>query len=166
MDCWMISRSELKNDLMEIFDRLNGLQYQYDWVISDHGNWFFEECPSEVRSRWQWNALLMGGEELTEHLTKPYVSFIWSAVLSAVPKGTKPEQVWDYIPGWEEDFSDPNYQFQTPLTELELVCYDGYAWIIVCKPEFSPKVLQALPQAKTEEEFYKYMRLSGKIIDK
>lgn len=165
MDCWMISRSDLKNDLMEIFVALDDLQDQYDWIISDHDIFYSKECPESVRQRWQWTALLMRGEELTSHLESRYVGFMVGAVLSAVPKGTKPEQVWDYIPGWEEDFSNPAYEFQTPLTEMELVCYDGYAWIIVCKPEFSSKVLQALPQAKTEEEFYKHMRQTRKIRD-
>ena len=76
-------------------------------------------------------------------------------ILSAVPKGTKAEQVWDYVPCWEIDFEDTGYRFQTPLTELEVVCYDGYAWLIVCKADFSETVRKALPQACSVDEFYK-----------
>ena len=32
----MVSRQSLKNDLLDIFSALGDLQYQYDWVITDH----------------------------------------------------------------------------------------------------------------------------------
>lgn len=61
--------------------------------------------------------------------------------MSAVPLGTCAEQVWNYVPHWElEAFDSPGYSFQTPLTKLEILCYDGYAWLIICKPEFSEKI--------------------------
>ena len=83
-----------------------------------------------------------------------YVFFAFGGVLSAVPKGTRPEQVWDYVPGWEiENFGSSDYRFQTPLTRLEIICYDGYACII-CEPEMSPDILKALPQVKTPDDFY------------
>lgn len=154
MDAWMISRSELKNDLLEIFSALGDLQYQFDWVISDHDVWYRANCPNAVKKRWQYTGLLISGEELTEHLSAGFVHFLVGAVLSAVPKGTAPAEVWDYVPGWEVDFDDPDYRFQTPLTQLEILCYDGYAWVIVCKPEFSETVQQALPKAQKSEDFY------------
>ena len=155
MDFWMIARQDLKNDLLEIFSALGDLQYQYDWVVTDHDLWYGENCPDEVRKRWQWTGLLMDGQELMEHLSAGYVRFLVGGVLSAVPKGTQPNQVWNYEPYWEHDkLFTADYKFQTPLTQLELICYDGYAWLIVCAPEFSEKVHQALPQAKTPREFY------------
>lgn len=84
------------------------------------------------------------------------LSFFWGGVLSAVPKGTQANQVWDYVPGWEiDEFDSPNYRFQTPLTQLEILCYDGYSWVIICKPEMSPKIRAAIPQAKAPDDFYK-----------
>ena len=154
MDAWMISRKELKNDLLDIFSALDDLQYKFDWIISDHDMWYAPNCPEEVKTRWQWTGLLMPGTELTEHYSAGYVWFCFGGVLSAVPKGTKPEQVWDYLPRWEVDFEDPSYQFQTPLTELEIVCYDGYAWLIVCKPELSALIRKYLPQAMPPKEWY------------
>ena len=154
MDVWMISRKELINDLMDIFAALDDLQYKYDWVISDHNMWYAFDCPEEVKTRWQWEGLLISGEELTEHCCKGYVVFCFGAVLSAVPLGTKPEQVWNYVPGWEEDFENPDYRFQIPLTELEIVCYDGYAWLIVCRPDFSDLIRKHLPQALPPKEWY------------
>ena len=72
-----------------------------------------------------------------------------------MPRGTRPDQVWNYEPYWEhEKFSCPDYQFQTPLTQLELFCYDGYAWVIICERGFSEKVKKALPQAKDPDAFY------------
>ena len=53
MDFWMIARQELKHDLLDIFSALGDLQYQYDWVITDHDLWYAENCPEEVRRRWQ-----------------------------------------------------------------------------------------------------------------
>lgn len=41
-----------------------------------------------------------------------------------------------------------------PLTRLELICYDGYAWSMICKPDFAKQVKKALPMAKTPEEFF------------
>ena len=97
---------------------------------------------------------MLPGEELAAHCAAGYVHFCFGAILSAVPKGTKPEQVWDYVPGWEEDFEDPDYQFQTPLTKLEIVCYDGYAWLVVCKPELSTLIREHLPHAMPPKEWY------------
>ena len=155
MDLWMIARQDLKGDLLELFSALGDLQYQYDWVITDHDMWYSKDCPEEVRRRWEWTGLLMDGRELTEHLSAGYVGFILGGVLSAVPRGTRPDQVWNYEPYWEhEKFSCPDYQFQTPLTQLELFCYDGYAWAIVCQRSFSEKVKEALPMAKDPDAFY------------
>ena len=64
MDFWMIARQDLKQDLLDIFSALGNLQYQYDWVITDHGLWYGENCPDDVRKRWQWTGLLMDGREL------------------------------------------------------------------------------------------------------
>lgn len=155
MDFWMIARQELQNDLLDIFSALDDLQYQYDWVITDHDLWYGEACPDEVKKRWQWTGLLMDGQELTEHLAAGYVRFLVGGVLSAVPRRIQPNQVWKYEPYWEhEKLFSADYHFQTPLTQLELICYDGYAWLIVCDTDLSEKVCQALPQAKTPEEFY------------
>lgn len=154
MDAWMISRSELKNDLLEIFSALGDLQYQFDWVISDHDMWYSANCPNAVKKRWQYTGLLISGGELTGHLSAGFVHFLVGAVLSAVPKGTAPAEVWDYLPGWEVDFDDPDYRFQTPLTQLEILCYDGYAWVIICKPEFSETVQQTLPKVQKSKDFY------------
>ena len=41
-----------------------------------------------------------------------------------------------------------------PLTRLELICYDGYAWVLICNPDFSKQVKRTFPMAKTPEEFY------------
>lgn len=155
MDVWMISRREPENELLEILSVLGDLQNQYDWIISDHDMWYSESCPDDVKKRWQQPCLLMSGKELTDHYSARYVWFCTGGILSAVPKGTKAEQVWGYVPGWERDFEDTGYRFQTPLTELEVVCFDGYAWLIVCKPDFSETVRKALPQACSMDEFYK-----------
>lgn len=155
MDFWMISRSDLKDDLMTLFTALDGLQYRYDWVISDTDLYFRPDTPENVKARWLWTGLLMDGAELTGHLESGYVWFVSGGILSAVPKGTKPEDVWNYMPRWDvEDFGSAEYQFQTPLTKLEILCYDGYAYVIVSPPSFSPVVRRQLPAAKTVEEFY------------
>lgn len=154
MDVWMIARKELKNDLFEVFSALGNLQYQFDWIISDHDIWYSSNCPEEVKKRWQRTGLLISGEELTEQYSSGYVWFCTGAVLSAVPLGTKSEQVWDYLPSWEINWEDPGYHFQTPLTKLEIICYDGYAWVIICEPEFSELIHKALPQACHPREFY------------
>ncbi len=150
----MVSRKELKGDLLDIFSALDELQYEYDWIISDHDIWYSSDCPEKVKTRWQWTGLLISGEELTDHYSAGYVWFCSGGVLSAVPVGTKPEQVWDYLPEWQVDPKSFEYQFQTPLTELELICYDGYAWIIVCNPELSKLIQKKLPQAMLLEEWY------------
>ena len=156
VDFWMLARQDLKNDLLDIFSALGDLQYQYDWVISDHDMWYPETCPEMVRKRWQWTGLLMDGAELTAHLSARYVHFFGGGVLSAVPKGTRPEQVWSYEPIWEiENFGQADYRFQTPLTCLELLCYDGYAWVLICEAAFSERVRRALPAAQPPEEFYR-----------
>ena len=155
MDFWMLSRDTLSNDLMDIFSALHDIQYQCDWVVSDMNLYFSPDAPDEVRKRWSWTGLLMTGQELTKHLISGYVFFAFGGILSTVPKGTRLRQVWNYVPCWEiENFGSPDYHFQTPLKQLEIVCYDGYAWCIICEPEMSPDILKVLPQVKTPDDFY------------
>lgn len=97
--------------------------------------------------------LLIDGRELTEHLAAGYVRFTTGGVLSAVPRGTKREDVCGFMPTWQVDCASPDYAFQTPFTKLEIICCDGYAWEIVCKPAFSPTVRRLLPEAKPPEAF-------------
>ena len=155
MDFWMLDRRTLKRDLLDVFSALGDLQYRYDWVITDHEIWYAKDCPEAVRKRWQWTGLLMDGAELTEHLHAGYVSFIGGGVLSAVPKGTPEASVDRYTPRWaHKDLFSPDYRFQTPLTQLEIICYDG-DWLIVCEPSFSKCVCCALPQTQPPENYFK-----------
>ena len=155
MDFWVLDRRTLKRDLLDVFSALGELQYRYDWGITDHEIWYAEGCPEAIRKRWQWTGLLMDGAELTEHLHAGYVSFIGGGVLSAVPKGTKEEKINRYTPYWEHaDLFTLNYHFQTPLTLLEIICYDG-DWLIVCESSFSERVRRALPQAETPENYFR-----------
>ena len=154
MDVRVLDRAGLQNDLLEIFTALGDLQYRYDWVITDHEMWYSEACPEDVKRRWQWTGLLIDGRELTEHLAAGYVRFTTGGVLSAVPPGTKWEDVCRYTPTWQVDSASPEYVFQTPFTKLEILCCDGYAWEIVCEPAFSQAVRRCLPEAKTPEAFY------------
>lgn len=123
--------------------------------MTDHDLWHVENCPEEVRRRWQWTGLRMDGTELTAHLSAGCICFLLGGVLSAVPKGTQPCEVWTYEPYWKiEQFGSPEYRFQTPGPQLEPICYDGYAWFLICTSDFSKRVNDALPMAKTPEEFY------------
>ena len=155
MDVWMLNRKILPNDLLDIFSALGNLQAQYDWVITDHSMWYGKNCPEAVCKRWQWTGLLMSGRELTEHLSAGYVWFLDGAVLSAVPLGMREEDVNLYEPVWDVDFCAPDYRFQTPLTRLELILFDGWAWVIVCNAAFSKLVQSRLPQAQPPDAFWK-----------
>lgn len=158
MDFWMLERSKLEKDILTVFSALDGLQARYDWVISDTDLYFRPGAPDRIRERWQWTGLLMDGVELTRDLESGDVWFI-SGILSALPRGTRPGQVWNYLPRWDsKDFGSPDYRFQTPLTEMELLCYDGYACVIVCRESYSPAVRRALPMAQTVEEFYEHQQ--------
>ena len=154
MDVWMLNRKTLPNDLLDIFSALGNLQAQYDWVITDHSMWYGKNCPEAVCKRWQWTGLLMSGRELTEHLSAGYVWFLDGAVLSAVPLGMREEDVNLYEPVWDVDFCAPDYRFQTPLTRLELILFDGWAWVIVCNAAFSKLVQSRLPQAQPPDAFW------------
>ena len=153
MNVWVLDRAGLQNDLLEIFAALDDLQYQYDWVITDHEMWYSEACPENVKRRWQWTGLLIDGREMTRDLSEGYVRFVSGGILSAVPRGTKREDVCGFMPTWQVDCASPDYAFQTPFTKLEIICCDGYAWEIVCKPAFSPTVRRLLPEAKPPEAF-------------
>ena len=96
----------------------------------------------------------MTGRELTEHLRAGCVWFLEGAVLSAVPLGTREADVNLYEPVWDVDFRAPEYRFQTPLTKLELMLFDGYAWVIVCDAAFSETVQRHLPQAQPPDAFF------------
>ena len=164
MDFWMIDRKHLKDDLLEIFSALDNIQNKYDWIISDADIFYpqLENTPKGIMERWNWNALLISGQEMTDALSNGYVHFVAGGVLSAVPLGTKVEEVNKYVPYWEiENFGSPDYQFQTPLTQLEILCYDGYAWVIICNSDFSETVKKKLPFAMTEDEFYDYLKTSN-----
>ena len=155
MDFWMVSSRELPHGLASIFTALTDLLYQYDWVISDTNLYFLPETPEAVKKRWSWTGLLMEGQELARHLAEGYVHIVCGGVFSAVPKGTRAAQVNGYMPVWEIDkFGSSEYTFQIPLTQLEILNYDGYAWVLICGPEFSAKVQKALPQAKRPDAYY------------
>ena len=162
MDVWMLNRKILPNDLLDIFSALGNLQAQYDWVITDHSMWYGKNCPEAVCKRWQWTGLLMSGRELTEHLSAGYVWFLDGAVLSAVPLGMREEDVNLYEPVWDVDFCAPDYRFQTPLTRLELILFDGWAWVIVCNAAFSKLVQSRLPQAQPPDAFLRRLDNSGR----
>lgn len=158
MDFWMINRKHLKDDLLEIFSALDNIQYKYDWIVSDVDIYYpqRENTPEEIKARWNWNALLISGQEMTDALSNSYVHFLTGGVLSAVPLGTKVKKVNKYIPYWEiENFGSPDYQFQTPLTQLEIFCYDGYAWVIICGSDFSEFVKEKLPFAQKPDDYYR-----------
>ena len=104
----------------------------------------------------------MTGRELTEHLRAGYVWFLDGAVLSAVPLGMREEDVNLYEPVWEVDFCTPDYRFQTPLTRLELILFDGWAWGIVCDAAFSKLVQNRLPQAQPPDAFLRRLDNSGR----
>lgn len=154
MDVWMLARGDIKDDLLGLFAVLGGLQYQYDWIVTSHDLWYSAGCPEAVKKRWQWTGLLISGQELTEHLRAGYIYIVMGCVLSAVPLGTKAEQVNRYEPTWEVSFESPDYRFQTPLTQLEIMCFDGEAWVIICDAAFSLVVRAKLPTAKTPEAFW------------
>ena len=154
MDVWALKRTSLPRDLLTVLAALGDLQYRYDWVISDTDIYYRPDTPQEVKERWGWTGLLMDGAELTRHLESGYLNLI-SGAFSAVPVGTRPEAVWNYLPGWEVDFCSPGYTFQTPLTQLELFCYDGYACVLVCPAAFSAGLRQMLPTALPAEEFFR-----------
>lgn len=158
MDFWMIDRSDLKNnDLLGIFSRLDNFQLDFDWIVSDADIYYLlrENTPQKIKDRWNWNALLVSGQELTDALSNDYIHFLTGGILSAVPLETKVEQVNKYIPYWEiEKFDSPDYLFQTPLTQLEILCYDGYAWVIICNSDFSEAIKEKLPFAQKPDDFY------------
>ena len=60
------------------------------------------------------------------------------------------------------DFRAPDYRFQTPLTKLELMLFDGYAWVIVCDAAFSETVQRHLPQAQPPDAFLRRLDDSGR----
>ena len=161
MDFWMIERKHLKVDLLEIFSALDNIQYKYDWIISNADIFYpqLENTPKEIKDRWNRSALLVSGQELTDRLSNDYIHFLTGGVLSAVPLGTKVEQVNKYVPHWEiENFDSPDYQFQTPLTQLEILCYDGYAWVIICESDFSEFVKEKLPLAQKPDDYYRSLQ--------
>ena len=165
MDVWMLGRGRnAEDDLLGIFSALDDLQYRYDWVITDHGMWYGARCPEQVKKRWQWTGLLITGKELTEHLSAGYVWFSTGGVLSAVPPGTKEEAVFRYEPTWEIDCTSPDYAFQTPLTKLEIMCFAGYAWEIVCDAAFSQLVRKKLPKARAPKDFYEQCERQRTIV--
>ena len=161
MDVWVLNRAGLQNDLLEIFTALGDLQYRYDWVITDHEMWYSEACPEDVKRRWQWTGLLIDGRELTRDLSEGHVRFASGGILSAVPRGTKQEDVCGFTPTWEADCASLDYAFQTPFTKLEILCCDGYAWEIVCEPAFSQAVRRCLPEAKPPEVFFAAQNANG-----
>ncbi len=153
MDYWMIDRAELPGDLPDVFSALNGILERYNWVVSGTDLWFGPNATEEVRRRWGWTGLLMEGRELLGYLQDGSVRIL-SGVLSAVPRRTRAEAVRDYAPSWEDKgLFSPEYRFQTPLTQMEIICYDGWAIVIVCEEAMSRTVRTALPMAKRTVDF-------------
>ncbi len=118
--------------LKEMFDFLNHIQTEYNWLITGH------ECyPSnpvyveKLAGQYCW----ITGTELTKMVEDEDFQWIWG-VFSAFPKHIQKKEVLNYVlplaDGYDGFWQNP-LSIQHPLAEIEIVAWDSSATLVISK---------------------------------
>jgi hypothetical protein len=129
------SRMAHPTDLRLVFEALGGRQREFNWLLTDlelnrypPGLAYSPKARSD-EARW------LSGTELTGIVEADDVQFIWG-VLSGFRPGTEVDVViresCPYADG-NAGLWTPNVSIQHPLAEVEIVCWDGSATLLLSR---------------------------------
>lgn len=110
-------------DLLEIFEGINNMQYNYKWLISDYECYpTSKECESVFSSKY----VILDGRELTELLKMDNFQWIWG-VFSAFNREVENEEILQFqLPyAIENEHIWEGISLQHPLSEIEIIAWDS-----------------------------------------
>ncbi len=135
------------SDLAAVFKAIGNKQKNYNWVVTDHDLFTWEE---PLRRRFAWTGVFLSGDELTGlYIPRCRITF-FSAVLSAYPKEIPIRELRQYpLPEWESRrYCQNKPALLNPRAVIELVFYDGYELLFLSRrDELVEMFLRAFPQA-------------------
>ena len=118
--------------LKKLFLSINGLQKNYNWLITAHECYPQDERYAKI---WTEKYCWMTGDELTEMIEEEDFQWIWG-VFSAFPKDISEEKVLGQaLPeadGNVEIWQNP-VSIQHPLAEIEIIAWDSSATVFISK---------------------------------
>jgi hypothetical protein len=135
------SRMAYHTDLSLVFRGLGERQREYDWLITNlevhHFPPDFPEPVHCVSGPTWFQVYRFTGDELSDFVNSHDIQFIW-AVLSGFPRASVPDPAtlhpYPYADGnaalWK-----PQVSIQHPSAEVEIVCFDGTATILLSRRE-------------------------------
>lgn len=120
--------------LQKLFESMNHVQRNYNWLITSHECWPKNEAYAEILSaEFCW----MTGDQLTEMISQEDFQWIWG-VLSAFPKEIAKEMALEYeLPeaeGCRGIWQNP-VTIQHPLAEIEIVAWDSKLTVVISKDD-------------------------------
>jgi len=124
-------------DLRLVFEAFGGRQREFDWLLTDlELNRYPPGLAYRPESRSS-DARWLSGTELSEIVNTQDIQFIWG-VLSGFPPGIAVDAVkrdtYPYADGNRALWA-PNVSIQHPLAEVEIVCWDSSATLLLSRDD-------------------------------
>jgi hypothetical protein len=141
-------------DLRRVFAALGGRQREFNWLLTDlELNVYPPSLPyttAQTPARW------VSGETLSTIVAEHDVQVIWG-VLSGFRPGAQPDLVlvdrYPFADG-NEALWQPRVQIQHPLAEVEIVCWDSTATILLSLDDDLTRRFRAyFPEAVDLDEY-------------
>ena len=127
------SKMPFHTDMNLVFQAINNSQLNYNWLITDIACNAYNEIWPDDTSRPVWRS----GAELTRIVQKRRIQFIWG-VFSAFEKDVQIDLgkllVTPYADG-NPDFWRGNPKIQYPGAQMEIVCWDSTATLLITEDE-------------------------------
>ncbi len=133
--------------LRGIFDALEGLQREWNWLITD---WECFPQTDRFRRLLTGEACWLSGGELDALVQEEDVQWIWG-VFSAFRPGVKREEALRFLPRVRDNapFWSAPPVIQHPLAEIELIACDSSAVLLLSRGEEPVRrFLRAFPAAR------------------
>lgn len=122
-------------DMRMVFEAIGGRQTEFNWLITDlEYGWLNPpdgEAPPFSTPAPHW----LTGEALTTLIARYELQFVWGVLsgfsrnVTLDPGSLAVEPYADGNPG----FWEPHPQIQHPLAEIEIVCWDSSATLLLCR---------------------------------
>lgn len=148
-------------DMVEVFAAISQRQREFNWLLTECEGWP-KHAKAKVQPFAEIDAQWFSGEQLTSQVNQSETQFLW-AVFSGFPLhvaiDTENLATRPFADGNRDFWSDAP-QIQHPLAEIEIVCWDSSATILLSRdPTIGISFRKYFPEAVDLDE-YNRRRLS------
>lgn len=154
-----IGNSPWYTNLTEVFLRIGGDLYNYNWLITDSEVNSRNGICARLNTRYSKSPCIeyvfLSGKELTELLLADHAQWIWG-VLSGFQKGLPLKKVLEYpLPRSDFDgFWKSPISLQHPYAEIEIVPWDSTLVLVISKDKkIVDRFRQEYPNSKQLEDY-------------